>query len=251
MDAQNISFVLALSAGLLSFASPCVLPLVPAYIGYLSGSTIAQQGEASDRRAFLHAFGFVLGFSTVFVLLGASVGAMGHLLYNFLPLLRRVGGAILVVFGLHTMGVLKVPPLYRERRLTNLLPIIEGRSPTTRREKVRHLGLRVSPRLSYLASFLMGVFFAAGWVPCVGPILSAILLLASDSQSMVQGTYLLVAYSLGLGLPFLLTGLAFSTVSGYLRRLNRYLNIVSILSGVFLIALGVAIFTDSLRFLAR
>jgi len=229
MDVQNISFLLALSAGLLSFASPCVLPLVPAYIGYLSGSTIAQQGEASDRRAFLHALGFVLGFSTVFVLLGASVGAMGRLLYDSLPLLRRVGGTILVVFGLHTMGVLKVPPLYRERRLE----------------------LRVSPKLGYLASFLMGMFFAAGWVPCVGPILSAILLLASDSRSIARGTYLLVAYSLGLGLPFLLTGLAFSTVSGYLCRLNRYLNIVSILSGIFLIAIGVAIFTDSLRFLAR
>lgn len=230
MDVQNVSFLLALSAGLLSFASPCVLPLVPAYIGYLSGSTIAQQGKASNRRATsLHALGFVLGFSTVFVLLGASVWAMGRLLYNFLPLIRRVGGAILIVFGLHTMGVLKVPPLYRERRLE----------------------LRVSPKLGYLASFLMGVLFAAGWVPCVGPILSAILLLASDSRSIAQGTYLLVAYSLGLGLPFLLTGLAFSTISGYLRRLNRYLNIVSILSGIFLIAIGVAIFTDSLRFLAR
>ncbi len=132
MNAQNVSFLLALSAGLLSFASPCVLPLVPAYISYLSGSTIAQQGGAIGRRATsLHALGFVLGFSAVFVLLGASVGAMGRLLYNFLPLIRRVGGAILVIFDLHTMGVLKVPLLYRERRLTNLLPMIEGRSPTT------------------------------------------------------------------------------------------------------------------------
>jgi len=230
MDVQNVSLAIALVAGLLSFASPCVLPLVPAYLGYLSGAALGREGEGGSRFAvFMHAVAFVLGFSTVFVALGASASSIGRLLGEHLALIQKVGGLVIVVFGLHIMGVLKIPPLYRERRFE----------------------ARARPRLGHLSSFLVGLFFAAGWTPCVGPVLSAIFLLATDARTVGQGACLLAAYSLGLGLPFLLAGLALEAVSSRLRRLGRYLKLVSIISGLFLIAVGMAIFTGSLGFLAR
>ncbi len=230
MDTQNVSLAIALVAGFLSFASPCVLPLVPAYLGYLSGAALGREGEEVSRFAiFLHALSFVLGFSTVFVALGASASSIGRLLGEHLVLIQKVGGLVIIVFGLHTMGVLKIPLLYQERRFE----------------------ARARPRLGYLSSFLVGLFFAAGWTPCVGPVLSAIFLLATDVRTVGQGICLLGAYSLGLGLPFLLAGLALEAASSRLRRLGRHLKLVSIISGLFLIAVGLAIFTGSLGFLAR
>lgn len=227
LDSAGVSLLAALGAGVLSFISPCVLPLVPVYIGYLSG-TVAGQEEGRGRAATVwQALLFVLGFSTVFVVLGASAGLLGNGLNEYLPLLRQVGGLLLVVFGLHVMGVIKIPMLYREKRL-DYQPVTRGGA----------------------ASFVVGMVFALGWTPCVGPILAAILLLASDSATVGQGALLLAVYSIGLGLPFLATALALGSATRLLKRLNRYYHAIEIVSGVFLIVLGVLLFTNTLQRLA-
>ncbi|MBC7224006.1 MAG: cytochrome c biogenesis protein CcdA, partial [Anaerolineae bacterium] len=179
MNPEQISALLAVAAGLLSFLSPCVLPLVPGFVGYLGGASVRAEGSVPWWRTFLHAAAFVTGFSAVFIALGAGVGQLGALLYGYLPWIQKVGGALLILLGLHTAGLLKVPPLFQERRI--------------------HLAVR--PEWGYLSSFLMGVLFSAGWTPCVGPILAGILLLASQEQTATRGALLLAAYSLGLGIP--------------------------------------------------
>lgn len=230
MGEENITVPIAVLAGLLSFASPCVMPLVPAFLGHLGGTAVSQsEGEIRRLGTFWHALAFVLGFTVIFVALGASIGLLGQLLYDSLPWIQKVGGIVIIVFGLHTMGLLKIPMLYQQRRIEM--------------EKKSSLG--------YFSSFLLGLFFSAGWVPCVGPILAAILLLASEMRTATEGALLLAAYSLGLGIPFLAVGAAFNALSGPLRRANRYLNIVSVVSGIFLIAMGVLIFTDNLRYFAQ
>jgi len=219
MEAQNLNLLVAFGAGVLSFVSPCVLPLVPVYLGYLSGATV---GEESENRAktVAHAFAFVMGFTLVFVVVGASVGLIGYVLLRYLPLIVKIGGVILVVLGLHLTGLVKIPFLYMEKRLE-----VRKQSGT------------------YGSSFLVGMVFAFGWSPCVGPILSGILLLASASQTVARGALLLAAYSLGLGLPFLITAFALTLVSRWLKKLNRYMNVVSTGAGVFLIIMGLLLFT--------
>jgi cytochrome c-type biogenesis protein len=231
MDASNITLPLALFAGLLSFLSPCVLPLVPAYLGYLSGAAVSQTDKVQAKRSatFLHALFFVLGFTVIFVALGATASLIGQLLNQHLYTLQKLGGIVVVIFGLHTIGVIKIPFLYYEARAE----------------------MKARPELGYLSSFLIGLVFAAGWTPCVGTVLSAIFFLAADTQTLGQGILMLAVYSLGLGLPFLLVGAAFETISPWLRKLNRHLNVVSIVSGVFLIVVGVAIFAGWLSYLAR
>lgn len=231
MDTSSVTLPLALFAGLLSFLSPCVLPLVPAYLGYLSGTAVSQGDQAKSNRmaTFVHALFFVLGFSVIFVALGATASFIGQVLNQHILTLQKIGGIIVIIFGLHTIGVIKIPFLYYEARAE----------------------IKARPKLGYLSSFLIGLVFAAGWTPCVGTVLSAIFFLAADTQTAGQGMLMLAAYSLGLGLPFLLVGGAFETISPWLRKLNRHLNIVSVVSGIFLIAVGVAIFAGWLTYLAR
>lgn len=232
MNTSNITLPLALLAGLLSFLSPCVLPLVPAYLGYLSSTTVSQTGEAQSTRfaTFLHTLFFVLGFSVIFVVVwGGAATLIGQLLNQHIYTLQKIGGIVVIVFGLHTVGVVKIPLLYFEARAE----------------------MKARPELGYLSSFLIGLVFAAGWTPCIGTVLSAILLLAADAGTAGQGLLLLAVYSLGLGLPFLLVGGAFETISPWLRRLNRHVRVVSVVSGVFLIAVGVAIYAGWLSYLAR
>lgn len=228
---ENITLAIAILAGLVSFLSPCVLPLVPAYIGYLSGATVTAEGVslAERRDTFLHALGFVLGFSVIFILLGVTAWSIGDVLYTYLPWLSRIGGIVLVVFGLALMGVFRLPFLYSQKRIE----------------------VKVNPSLGYLSSFIIGVFFGAGWTPCVGPILGGILILASQASTATHGALLLTAYSLGLGIPFLLVGAAFEAASGTIRRLNRRSNWVSIVSGLILVLLGIAVLTNQLQVLAR
>lgn len=230
VEVTNITFAVAVLAGLFSFLSPCVLPLVPAYIGYLSGAVITAEGITVGRRTtFLHALGFVLGFSLIFILLGVTAWSIGELLYDYLPWLARIGGVVLILFGLALMGVFKLPFLYTQKRIQ----------------------IEVNPSLGYLSSFLIGIFFGAGWTPCVGPILGGILILASNASTATQGALLLAAYSLGLGVPFLLVGAAFDAATDVIHRLNRRSHLVSIASGVVLVLLGVAILTNQLVVLAR
>jgi cytochrome c-type biogenesis protein len=173
-----------------------------------------------------HGFAFVLGFSVVFVLLGATASALGALLYDVRGPLTRIGGLAVIIFGLHTLGVIHIPFLEYD----------------TRRQQAP------DPRLGYLSSGLMGVFFSAGWAPCVGPVLGAVLTMALNSDGVSRGVYLLSAYSLGLGIPFLLAAAGVGNVSHFLRRYSRYLRYVSAVTGVFLIIVGVTLFTNTLTY---
>lgn len=223
MPVENASLLFAFAAGLLSFISPCCLPMVPAYIGFLSGRVaVTPNGMLiADRRAtFLHALFFVLGFVVVFTALGASAGLVGFYLSDYLPLIRQVGAVVLVLFGLHTMGVFHLKWLYREFKIN----------------------FRPDPRGGYVTSFLVGNIFAAGWTPCIGLVLSGILLLASNTQTAGQGALLLATYSLGLGIPFLLTGLALDRMMPLFHALNQRGRIIEIVSGLFLITMGVLVF---------
>jgi cytochrome c-type biogenesis protein len=226
MDPANLSFGVAFLAGLVSFISPCVLSLVPAYVGYLSSRAMVTAGHggqvAAPRSAtLLHGVAFVLGFSVVFVALGAAASAIGTLLFDLQDILVRVGGLVVIVFGLHTMGVIHLPFLDYD----------------TRRQQAP------DPRLGYLSSALMGVFFSAGWAPCVGPVLGAVLTMAFTAEGVNRGAVLLSAYSLGLGIPFLLAAAGLGNVSHLLKRYGRYLRYVSIATGVLLVVIGVLLLT--------
>ncbi|HID65342.1 MAG TPA: cytochrome c biogenesis protein CcdA [Anaerolineae bacterium] len=226
MESQNVTVVLAFSVGVLSFLSPCVLPLVPVYLSYLTGSVIGGEETPGRSTVFIHALLFVLGFSLVFVLLfGLPVGYLGRFLADFTPILVKIGGLFLIVFGLHTIGLIQVPFLLLERRVE----VGMGSGPT------------------YVRSALVGMTFAAGWTPCVGPLLGAILTLSLQAVTPWRAAGFLLAYSLGMGLPFLLVALLLTTATGWLRRLNRRLNIVSVVSGAFLIIIGFLLLTGTFQ----
>ncbi len=225
MEAQNLNLLIALGAGVLSFLSPCVLPVIPAFIGYLSGVSLEQGGNR--KKVFLHALFLVLGFSFAFTLMGASAGALGQLLRGIMPLIQKLGGILIALFGLNVMGLLRIPAFYQEKKL----PFNPG------------------PGAGYGASFLAGIVFSAGWTPCVGPILAAILLMAGNSATALKGALLLAVYSLGLGIPFLAVGAALLPLSHWLRKASRYGRFISWITGAFLILLGALLFTDTLRLL--
>jgi cytochrome c-type biogenesis protein len=206
---------------------------------------------ATRWQTFFHALAFVLGFSLVFVTLGAAVAFVGYALDQLLPFFVKIGGMILILFGLQVAGVLgwiagrvrrsggDRTPLGR-----SYLAFVDGLNRLLYSEGRVHAPADRS--LGYLSSALMGVFFSAGWIPCIGPVLAAIYLLASDTQTVGQGALLLLVYSAGLGIPFLLTGAAFSTMTGWLRRLNRRLGLVAVITGLFLIFIGVLLFLNQL-----
>lgn len=226
---NNVSFILAFAAGLLSFLSPCVLPLVPAYISYLTGTSV---NEINNRKtklfAVYKALGFVFGFSIIFVIMGASVTFLGRLFLNHQQNFRKISGLIIFVFGLHTTGLLKISFLYRELRILHFN----------------------TSRKSY-SSILIGMAFAGGWTPCVGPILGSILLYASNLGTLNKGMFLLIVYSLGLAIPFLLTAYLVDTFSSTLAKYRKYLSAISLISGILMMIMGILIFTNKLGFLAQ
>ncbi|MEX2146232.1 MAG: cytochrome c biogenesis protein CcdA [Candidatus Rokuibacteriota bacterium] len=221
----SVGVVVAFSAGLFSFLSPCVLPLFPSYISFITGMSVADLSAdltaAARRRVLLHAVGFVLGFSIVFVALGASFSAAGQFLLDYRDLIRRIGGALIVVFGLYIAGILKIG--------------LFGRTQSWQ--------LREKPA-GYLGSFAVGVTFAIGWTPCVGPILGAILSLAGTAETVERGIGLLVAYSAGLGVPFLLSALALGPFLRLFKRYRRFIPIVERAAGVLLVIVGVLVYTN-------
>lgn len=232
MNTGEVTVPLALLAGVLSFVSPCVLPLIPVYLGYLTGSTIAtdekgQKAFAGRLVAFAHALSFVAGFTLVFVALGMLIGALGGLLDTLIGMFVRLGGMLLILFGLHTTGVLRFPFLFQQKRF--------------------EVGLEQSP--GYLRSLLVGMAFAAGWTPCIGPLLGAVLTLAAQGQEPLRAAFLLLVYSVGMGVPFLLMALLLTQASGLLRRLSDNLRTVEIVSGVFLILVGLLLLTDAFSLL--
>lgn len=221
----SISIIAAFSAGVLSFLSPCVVPLVPVYLASLYGPEILETGAARRRLPlFLHSLSFVIGFSLVFVTLGAIACLTGLAINPSSALLNKIAGSLLIAFGLFMLAALKLPWLNYEKRLTPSLGNTTG----------------------YLRSLLIGATFSLAWIPCVSPILGGILTLALGSETAWHGAYLLAIYSLGLGLPFLIIGVAFESISPLLRRIHRYSRLIYIISSLLLITIGVLILTNSL-----
>ncbi|WP_423223620.1 cytochrome c biogenesis CcdA family protein [Candidatus Amarolinea aalborgensis] len=251
---MDIGVIPAFVAGFISFVSPCVLPLVPAYIGYLGGTAVTTAGttQRNNYVTFLHAVFFVLGFTSIFVLLGATASAVGQLLNQEVYTIQKIGGVIVILFGLHMMGLftaieraIQARPTWRDSVVGQVaLPALKWFNSLLYTEKRVHV--QANPTLGFFSSFLVGIFFAAGWTPCVGPILGTILLAASSAESVGRGTVVLTAYSLGLGIPFLLTGLLLESMTGVLRRARPYLGVISFISGLFLIYVGFLLFTHQL-----
>ncbi len=217
-----ITVPLTFAAGLLSFFSPCVLPLVPVYLSYLSGSSLSGETPPSRRQVFGHALFFVGGFTLVFTLLfGLTNTLLGSALEAYSRWITKIGGAILILFGLHTMRVVALPFLDAIRRV--------------------EIGEGVNP--SYARSTLVGVTFAAGWTPCIGPLLSTVIMLAFTEPSRAVG-YTFV-YAVGLAVPFLLTAALLTRAVGWLRRLNRYMRVVEIVSGLLMVGVGILLISGT------
>ncbi len=242
MAPESLTIPLAFAAGFLSFASPCVLPLIPVYLGYLTGTTVGAEDENINRgMVFMHALLFVAGFTVIFVVVfGAPFGFLGTFLRGtFSSILVKVGGVFLILFGLHMGGVF--------RWLANKV----GEPLTTLNYKLdmfilpeRRIQSDMGSTPSYSRSLFVGMTFAAGWTPCIGPLLGAILTIAATGQSVGQAILLLFVYSLGLAVPFLLTALLLSSATGLLKRLNRHMHAIEIISAIFLVTIGVLLVSD-------
>jgi cytochrome c-type biogenesis protein len=232
MEISQISVGLALLAGLASFLSPCVFSLVPAYVGYLGGLGAGATGENDKSNrwvTFSHGLAFVLGFSIVFVLLGVAAAFAGGLLYDLRFWLSKIGGVVVIVFGLHMIGVFHIPFLAYDTRVQQ--------AP--------------DPKWGYLSSVLMGVFFSAGWSPCVGPVLGAILTLAINGGSISLGAMLLTAYSIGLAIPFLIAALGIGWVTTILKKYGKAMRYVEIAMGVILVIIGFMLFAGVFELIAQ
>ena len=224
--ATQVSVFVAMGAGLLSFLSPCVFPLIPSYLAFVGGLSLEEMQESTAftkrrRQLLTRAVAFIVGFSVIFIAFGASATAIGHLLFDYQLVIRKAGGVLIILFGLNIAGWFSLPFLMRER----------------------HLDLTNRPA-SIVGAFLVGVTFAAAWIPCVGPILGSILVMASTSQTAGQGIVLLGAYSAGLAVPFFLSALLFGRFLLFFNRFKRVLPWVSRVSGVFLILVGILLLTD-------
>jgi len=231
MGVSNITFFGAFIAGLLSFLSPCVLPLIPSYITYITGISFAElqvdhPSHEVRRRTILHSLLFILGFTFIFVMLGASASFIGNFLQSHMQAIRKVGGILIIVFGVHLSGVVPIHFLLGDKRF-----VVKNRPA------------------GYIGSFLIGVAFAAGWTPCIGPILASILMVAATEDTIWQGIALLLTYSLGLGIPFFLSSLALHQFLVIFNRFKKYIRIFEITTGIFLIIVGVLVFTNSLTVL--
>jgi cytochrome c-type biogenesis protein len=228
----NVTILTAFLFGILSFISPCVLPIVPGYLSFISGISFEEMQSSGNlsavrKRVLLNALFFVLGFSVVFIALGASATAVGQFLKEQINLISKIAGAVIIIFGIHMTGIVKLPFLNFEKRF---------------HAKGKKMGLA--------GSFLVGLAFAFGWTPCIGPILAAILAIASQQDSVGMGVLLLGAYSLGLGIPFLLTGWSITAFYSVFNKFKKHLPKVEIAGGILLIIVGVLIMTNTLTILS-
>jgi cytochrome c-type biogenesis protein len=247
---ENVTLLAAFGAGILSFISPCVLPLIPGYLSYLSGlslddmrGTAGTAGTAGNgvaavavaappgarRQVILASLAFILGFTIVFVALGASASVIGRYVMARVDILGKVAGAIVIIFGLHTMGVLRIEWLYQDKRVQ------------TSQQRPE----------SFIGAALVGMAFAFGWTPCLGPILAGILAVAAAQDTVSDGVRLLFAYSLGLGVPFFATALAINHFFKAFARIRRHYHKIELASGALLVAIGVLIFTDRFTVIAQ
>jgi cytochrome c-type biogenesis protein len=236
---ENVTLLAAFGAGVLSFISPCVLPLIPGYLSYVSGMSLddlrAGAGQTTGasqtdtrRRVAVASLAFILGFSLVFVALGASASLIGQFLMARLTILGKIAGAVVIIFGLHTMGVLRIEWLYQDTRVHS------NRRPA-----------------GFVGAVLVGGAFAFGWTPCLGPILAGILAVAAAQDRVGDGVRLLLAYSLGLGVPFFATALAINRFFAAFARIRRYYHAIELASGALLVVIGVLIFTDRFTIIAQ
>jgi len=226
----EVSYIVAFSGGLLSFFSPCVLPLLPAYLANLAGVTAI---DPNTRRSYLpilfHSLSFVIGFSIIFIILGASVGLIGTTITAHSVLLRQIAGGLIIAFGIFLIAAFKLPWLNYEKRIN----APSGNNP------------------GYLRSIGIGAAFALGWTPCIGPILGAILTFAWSSQTAAEGALLLAIYSLGMGIPFIILGLVWGAIMPLWKSINRHLGVISIVSGVLLIIVGILMLTGNLEWFSQ
>ena len=243
---ENVTLLAAFGAGLLSFISPCVLPLIPGYLSYISGLSLDEMRGAATavpvagggvavgappevrRRVILSSLAFILGFSLVFISLGAAASAVGQFLMQRLPLLSRIAGAVIIVFGLHTMGLLRIEWLYQEKRVHS------QRKPA-----------------GFLGAMLVGIAFAFGWTPCIGPILAGIFAIAASRDTVGDGVQLLATYSAGLAVPFFATALAINRFFSAMSRIRKHYHMIEVVSGALLVVIGVLIFTNTFTILAQ
>lgn len=224
---ENVSIVTAFSFGLLSFLSPCVLPMVPLYVSYILGETVGQNSPDSKKLLiFSKALGFILGFSTVFVLIQLSIGGLGELFLQNKFWVTKIGGIIIIVFGIHITGIFKFKAFLKDFKL-----------------------LDISKLSKNVNSFVLGIAFAAGWTPCVDPLLGTIILYAASMDTFVKGMYLMFFYCLGLGVPFMIAALFIHSVSGFFRKIQKYLPAISVFSGIIMILMGVMLFMDKMTIL--
>lgn len=228
MNEVDVGIAIAFTAGIFSFLSPCVLPLVPSYLTFVTGMSLEDLQEGVNRKAtFMHSMLFVVGFSTIFILLGASASFLGQFLRQYELLIARVGGVIIIVLGLHLAGVFRLTPLMREKRV--------------------HLADKPA---GYLGTLGVGMAFGAGWTPCIGPILGAILTYGMTQETMWAGVGLLSVYSLGLAVPFLIASLALDWFLQTFKRFRRWIPVVEKASGVLLVVLGILLLTGQFTVLA-
>ncbi|MBF0388858.1 MAG: sulfite exporter TauE/SafE family protein [Desulfamplus sp.] len=231
MFTETVSYQAALAAGLLSFFSPCILPLIPAYFSFITGLSLDELTTGDDRKTrvkvMLATLAYIGGFSFVFILLGASVSFLGGVISSFSWLIRYVGGAIIIIFGLHLLGIINIKSLNFEKRMHIS-------------EKPMHL----------MGTFVIGMAFGAGWTPCIGPLLGSILIVAGSQETVLQGVLLLTLYSIGLALPFIIISFFINRILEIMKRAKKVLIYINKISGLLLIALGILLITDKFRLLA-
>lgn len=226
---KDVSYSLAFLAGILSFLSPCVLPLVPSYVSFITGLSFEDLTSGINRKkvqflTITQSIAFILGFSAVFISLGASSSAIGRFLFDYQEWIRIIGGILVIIFGLFVAGFLKMDFLMRDRKF--------------------HLSGKPA---GYIGTFIVGMTFAAGWTPCIGPILGTILVYASSKASTVYGLKLLAVYSAGLALPFFLSSLAINSFLSYSKKMLRYMRVIMVISGILLILFGIMLLTNRIR----
>lgn len=229
MQNEIPSLISAFIGGIFSFVSPCVLPLVPVYISYISGISLEElQKGGKFLTVFLNSIFFVLGFTIVFVFYGASATFIGEMISQYKYILSKIGGIIIIIFGIHLTGLFRLKFLDFERKIN-----IKGKSA------------------SYIGSFIMGVAFSFGWTPCIGPILAAILVLATQKETLLQGILLLFTYSMGLGIPFILSGIFINYFFKAFLKIKKHFRKIEIVAGILLIILGIFVFFDIIQILSQ
>ena len=226
----ELSYFYVITAGLLSFLSPCVLPIVPGYLCFMAGTSLDKldlNAREIKRDVFYYSLCFVIGFSTVFIILGASATVISGLMFEYLDYLRVAGGIIIIIFGIHFMQIIQIPILNQELRVQvqNYKPGVVG-------------------------SYIIGLSFAFGWTPCIGPILGSVLSVAASSETISQGVFLLFLYSMGLGIPFLLAAYAIGSFLNFFSKIKKYMRTIEIVTGLLLIIFGILILTNRIQELA-